>query len=69
VNHALERYPPPEEMLQLHPSIVRAVRETWADLLARHIDSPELKAVLSAPWAYCGLPPSRFSFTTGEGES
>lgn len=61
VDHALGRYPPPEEMLTLHPSIVRAVRETWSDLLARHISNPDLRAVLSAPWGYCGLPPSRLS--------
>lgn len=61
VDHALERYPSPDEMLQLHPAIIRGVRESWAELMARHLRDPELKAVVSAQWFYGGLPPSRLN--------
>ena len=61
VDHALERYPSPEEMLKLHPAIIRGVRESWADMMARHIHNPQLKAIVSAQWIYGGLAPSRMN--------
>lgn len=51
----------PEAMLQRYPHLVRAVRESWAQLMDRHIQDPELRGAVSALWTYCGLPPSRLS--------
>lgn len=45
------------------PHLIRSVSESWAQLLERHIHTPELKAMISPLWLYCGLPPSRLSAT------
>ncbi len=34
---------------------------TLEDLVARHVQHPELAALLTSPWPYIGLPPSRVS--------
>ena len=35
---------------------------TWGDVLARYVQDPMARAVLSQIWGYLGLPPSRASF-------
>jgi phytoene desaturase len=60
-DEVLDRRMPPEEMLRRYPTIIRASRETWADFMARHIQSAELKAIFSTQWPSCGLPPSRLN--------
>jgi prolycopene isomerase len=54
----------PDEMLRRYPHLIRAIRESWAECMARHIADPALKAVISAQWGYFGLPPSRLNAAT-----
>jgi prolycopene isomerase len=44
------------------PTLLRYRRATLAQALDAHVGSRELRAGLSAPWPYLGLPPSRVSF-------
>jgi prolycopene isomerase len=43
------------------PNCVRNLGTTYADVLHRDIQTPELRGVLSQLWGYFGLPPSRVS--------
>ncbi len=52
-----------DDMPRRFPHLIRSVSESWAQLLERHINTPELKAMISPLWLYCGLPPSRLSAT------
>lgn len=60
-DEVLDRQMAPEEMLQRYPHIIRASRESWSELMDRHISDPELKALFSVQWTSCGLPPSRLN--------
>lgn len=53
-----------DQTLLYYPHLVQATRESWAEFMARHIQSPELKAIVSAQWSYFGLPPSRLNAAT-----
>ena len=43
------------------PYLFKSYTRTWGELLGMKISSPKLKAIISAQWAYYGLPPSRLS--------
>jgi prolycopene isomerase len=53
-----------DQTLLYYPHLVQATKESWAEFMARHIQNPELKAVISAQWSYFGLPPSRLNSAT-----
>lgn len=44
-----------------YPHLVRAAFSTWGAMMDRRIKDPELKAIVSALWAYYGLPPSKLA--------
>jgi prolycopene isomerase len=54
ISVALGSTPPP-------PVIGEYAKKTFADLLDEHLHDPRLKAIISSPWIYAGLPPSRLS--------
>lgn len=58
-----ERASSVDELPRRFPNLIRSIRESWAELLERHLRDPELKAAVSTLWTYCGLPPSRLSAT------
>lgn len=60
---SLQRTTSVDDMPRRFPNLIRSIRMSWAELLERHIHHPELKAIVSAYWTYCGLPPSRLSAT------
>ncbi|RPI46754.1 MAG: NAD(P)/FAD-dependent oxidoreductase [Bacteroidetes bacterium] len=43
------------------PFLFKSYSRTWGELLAMRIRNPKLQAIISAQWAYYGLPPSRLS--------
>jgi phytoene dehydrogenase-like protein len=59
------------------PHIVRFAASTWAQIIDAHLKDPRLKGIVSAQWAYYGLPPSKlasiyygmpyYSYLTGGG--
>ncbi len=49
----------PRDLGTRAPGVVRAMTETWGAFLDRHVRDPKLRAAVSAPWSYHGLPPSR----------
>lgn len=61
VNHALEYYPSPEEMLELHRHIIQAVGTSWKNFLDQYLQDPKLKTIVSTLWSYGGMPPTSLS--------
>ena len=45
-----------------YPNLFRYRMATVEDVLDEHLDDPRLKAMLTAPWSYLGVPPSQLSF-------
>jgi prolycopene isomerase len=44
-----------------YPHLVRSAGVTWGTMVDAHIKDARLKAILSALWAYYGLPPSKLA--------
>ena len=44
-----------------YPALYRSGEQTWGQMVDAHIRNPKLKAIVSAQWAYYGLPPSKLA--------
>ena len=44
-----------------YPVLYRCGRQTWGQMMDAHLRDPKLKAMVSAQWAYYGLPPSKLA--------
>lgn len=44
-----------------YPALFRSGQQTWGQMVDAHIRDPKLKAIVSAQWAYYGLPPSKLA--------
>ncbi|NUU31894.1 NAD(P)/FAD-dependent oxidoreductase [Arthrobacter sp. C9C5] len=53
--------PSPPEMAVRYPVMVRALAETWEQMMARHVADPAVREALSPLWNFIGLPPSQCS--------
>lgn len=54
-----------EEMVARYPAMVQASAETWDQMMARHLDDPQIRTVLGGFWGYMGLPPSQCAALMG----
>ena len=60
------RVPGPAELAGLPLNVRKMARygvSTWGQVLDRDVSDPRARAVLSQPWGYLGLPPSRVAFS------
>lgn len=44
-----------------YPTLYRCGQQTWGQMVDRHLRDRKLKAIVSAQWAYYGLPPSKLA--------
>ncbi len=44
-----------------YPQLYRCGQQTWGQMVDAHLRHPKLKAIVSAQWAYYGLPPSKLA--------
>jgi phytoene dehydrogenase-like protein len=44
-----------------YATLYRCGQQTWGQMVDRHLRDPKLKAIVSAQWAYYGLPPSKLA--------
>src|SRR5690242_9736042 len=44
-----------------YPALYRCGQQTWGQMVDTHLCDPKLKAIVSAQWAYYGLPPSKLA--------
>ncbi|HET9117895.1 MAG TPA: NAD(P)/FAD-dependent oxidoreductase [Pseudonocardiaceae bacterium] len=54
-----------EEVVARYPAMVQASAETWDQMMARHLDDPQIRTVLGGFWGYMGLPPSQCAALMG----
>ncbi|MBZ5575348.1 MAG: NAD(P)/FAD-dependent oxidoreductase [Acidobacteriia bacterium] len=55
-------HPPDQILFPIEfPMLVRYGQQTWGQMMDAHLHDPKLKAIVSAQWAYYGLPPSKLA--------
>ena len=57
----LNRRPPLTEMPARYPDMLKAMTITWDDYLSEYVSDAKAKGVLSATWAYYGLPAKKLA--------
>jgi len=50
-----------ERLAMDYPAIARYSSSTWGQIVDAHLKDPKLKGIISAQWAYYGLPPSKLA--------
>ena len=50
-----------ERLRAEYPAAFRYASSTWGQILDGHLKDPKLKGIVSAQWAYYGLPPSKLA--------